>query len=182
MRHRFPWDWETCGPKGWAWPGMRGRFFEAGEVRLALLSLLAEGPRHGYELMKMMEARSGGTYRVSAGSIYPTLQQLEDEGLIASEQQDGKKVYQITDAGREELACDSETVDEIWKRAERWGEWGRWTGPESYVVFPPIGALVKSVFRAAHNARGDKAVLDRIVQIVENASREIEALKKPATN
>ena len=54
--------------------GRRARFFESGEVRLAILSLLSEGPKHGYQLMKEMEERSGGLYRASAGSVYPTLQ------------------------------------------------------------------------------------------------------------
>jgi len=62
------------GPWGW------GRFFGAGEVRLALLSLLENEPKHGYQLMKDLEDRSGGLYRASAGTIYPTLQLLEDEG------------------------------------------------------------------------------------------------------
>ena len=79
--------------------GHWGRFFAPGELRLALLSLLKDGPKHGYELMKTLEAKSGGTYRASAGAVYPTLQQLEDEGLVTSVQQEGKRVYQITDAG-----------------------------------------------------------------------------------
>ena len=83
--------------------GGRSRFFESGEVRLAILSLLGEGPKHGYQLMKELAERSGGIYRASAGSIYPTLQQLEDEGLVTSVQQDGKRVYQITLAGSNEL-------------------------------------------------------------------------------
>jgi DNA-binding PadR family transcriptional regulator len=62
-----------------------GRFFGPGEVRLALLSLVAEAPSHGYELMKKLEERSAGVYRASAGTVYPTLQQLEDEGLIGSD-------------------------------------------------------------------------------------------------
>ena len=70
-----------------------------GELRLALLALLHEGPKHGYELMKELESRSGGIYRASAGSVYPTLQQLEDEGLARSKSSDGKRIYQLTDDG-----------------------------------------------------------------------------------
>src|SRR5579871_3469960 len=86
--------------------GGRVRFFEFGELRLALLSLLAEGPKHGYQLMKAMEDRSGGLYRGSAGSIYPALQQLEDEGLIEGDRQEGRRIYRLTDAGSQELAKD----------------------------------------------------------------------------
>lgn len=88
----------------------RRRFGEAmggrrrrGDVRTALLRLLSERPMHGYDLMKELEDRSGGMWRPSPGSIYPTLQLLEDEGLLKAEEQDGKRVYAITDAGRVEL-------------------------------------------------------------------------------
>ncbi len=97
-----------------------GRFFGPGEVRLALLSLLADEPMHGYELMKRLEERSGGIYRASAGTIYPTLQQLEDEGHIVSDSVDGKRVYKLTEAGRRELAERDEAVRQIWRRARRW--------------------------------------------------------------
>ena len=96
-----------------------GRFFGPGEVRLALLSLLADEPMHGYELMKRLEERSGGIYRASAGTIYPTLQQLEDEGQIVSESVNGKRVYKLTEAGRRELTDRDETVRQIWRRARR---------------------------------------------------------------
>ncbi|RPJ85366.1 MAG: PadR family transcriptional regulator, partial [Acidobacteria bacterium] len=92
------------GPWGW------GRFFGAGEVRLGLLSLLEQEPKHGYQLMKELEERSGGFYRASAGTIYPTLQMLEDEGLVISEAADGKRVYRITEAGRAELVREASTV------------------------------------------------------------------------
>src|SRR5512142_152279 len=117
------------GWKGWGWdprafggfgPRGGGSFFRAGEVRLALLSLLADGPAHGYELMKRLEQRSGGTYQASAGTVYPVLQQLEDEGLATSELQDGKKVYRITEAGQAELAKEAEAVERIWRRARGW--------------------------------------------------------------
>src|SRR5512142_2053095 len=95
-------DWWSSSADFWPFSAAFGRrrFFESGEVRLALLSLLGEGAKHGYQLMKELEERSGGLYRASAGSVYPTLQQLEDEDLIRSEQQDGKRVYSLTEAGR----------------------------------------------------------------------------------
>src|ERR1051326_6915058 len=97
-----PW-WEYVGGP---WMGMasgRQRFFEAGEMRLPMLSLLSEGPKHGYQLMKEMQDRSGGMYRASAGSVYPTLQQLEDEGMVRAEMQNGRRVYHLTDEGRNGL-------------------------------------------------------------------------------
>src|SRR5271170_1205105 len=111
------------GGHGFGIMARSGRFFGPGEVRLALLSLLTEAPMHGYELMKQLEERSGGVYRASAGTVYPTLQQLEDEGLIASELREGKKVYRLTDEGKRELEEKDETVREIWRRARRWEDW-----------------------------------------------------------
>ena len=90
-----------------------GRFIGQGEVRLALLSLRTEAPVHGYELMKQLEERLGGVYRASAGTVYPTLQQLEDEGLITFELREGKKVYRLTDGGQREVEERDEAVGEI---------------------------------------------------------------------
>lgn len=71
-------------------------------VRTAILTVLLEQPMHGYQVITELEARSGGRWRPSAGSVYPTLQQLEDEGLVRSEDQDGRRVYTLTDSGRTE--------------------------------------------------------------------------------
>jgi DNA-binding PadR family transcriptional regulator len=73
-----------------------------GDVRGAILALLTERPMHGYEMMQELEQRTGGAWRPSAGSIYPTLQQLEDEGLVRSEEIADRRRYTLTDAGREE--------------------------------------------------------------------------------
>jgi DNA-binding PadR family transcriptional regulator len=78
-------------------------------VRAAILALLGERPMHGYEMIQQLEERTGGQWRPSAGSIYPTLQLLEDEGLVSSEQVNGKRVFSLTDAGRE--AAEAEKSD-----------------------------------------------------------------------
>ncbi|ALV46248.1 PadR family transcriptional regulator [Arthrobacter alpinus] len=75
-----------------------------GEVRSAVLALLAEQPMHGYQIIHEIEERSGGSWKPSAGSVYPTLQLLADEGLISAEEANGRKVYSLTDAGREAVA------------------------------------------------------------------------------
>jgi DNA-binding PadR family transcriptional regulator len=75
-----------------------------GDIKYLLLTLLAEQPQHGYQLIKELEARQGGFYRPSPGSVYPTLQLLEEGGYLTSEQVEGKRVYTITDSGRELLA------------------------------------------------------------------------------
>ena len=89
------------GPFG----GGRGRGrTRRGDVRVALLLLLAEEPRNGYQLMQAIEERSDGRWRPSPGSVYPTLAQLEDEGLIRAAERDGTKLFELTDAGREHVA------------------------------------------------------------------------------
>lgn len=75
-----------------------------GDIRVALLELLAEQPRHGYDLIKELERRFGGFYRPSPGSVYPTLQLLEDEGHLTSATVDGKRIYTITESGRHIMA------------------------------------------------------------------------------
>jgi len=82
--------------------GGRGRK-RRGDVRIALLLLIAEEPQNGYQLMQGIETRSGGRWRPSPGSVYPALAQLEDEGLIRAAERDGSKVFEITDAGRATL-------------------------------------------------------------------------------
>jgi DNA-binding PadR family transcriptional regulator len=75
-----------------------------GEVRSAVLALLAERPMHGYQIIREIEERSSGSWKPSAGSVYPTLQLLADEGLIRAEESNGRKIYSLTDAGREDVA------------------------------------------------------------------------------
>ena len=78
------------------------RRMQRGDVRTGVLAVLAEQPGHGYEIIQALEEKSGGAWRPSPGSIYPTLQQLEDEDLVRSSEQDGKRTYELTDAGRVE--------------------------------------------------------------------------------
>jgi DNA-binding PadR family transcriptional regulator len=86
---------------GWGPGGHGGHRARRGDVRSAILALLDERPMHGYEMIQQLEERTGGRWRPSAGSIYPTLQLLEDEGLVTPEEVDGRKVYSLTDAGKE---------------------------------------------------------------------------------
>lgn len=160
----------------WGAPfGPGGRFFGAGEVRLALLSLLAEGPRHGYDLMKGLEERSHGTYRASAGTVYPTLQQLEDEGLVRSQPSDGKRVFSLTDAGRAELDREAEAVEEIWQRADDWGSWAPMWEPDAAELVRPAMRLMKTAMRSLARS-DDPNRCDEIREILTRAQREIRAL------
>ena len=98
--HRGPWGGGPWGPPfGGRGGGARVR---RGNVRAAIIALLAERPMHGYEMIQELEARTDGLWRPSAGSIYPTLQLLEDEGLVQGEESEGRRRFALTDAGRTE--------------------------------------------------------------------------------
>jgi DNA-binding PadR family transcriptional regulator len=100
-RHRGRRDFWFGGPMGFGGGpfGGRGPRARRGDVRQALLTLLAEEPRNGYQLMQEIERRSEGVWRPSPGSVYPALQQLEDEGLVRAEETDGRKLFHLTEAG-----------------------------------------------------------------------------------
>jgi DNA-binding PadR family transcriptional regulator len=106
--------------------GRRGRIFAQGDLRYALLQLIADKPSHGYELIKAIEDRLGGAYSPSPGVVYPTLTLLEELGYISALQAEGaRRAYEVTDEGRAALAANKATVEAIFRRiaeaAERLG-------------------------------------------------------------
>lgn len=102
-RSPFQRGWFHGGPASpWMSPGPRAR---RGDIRTAVLMLLGETPMHGYQLIQELESRSGGAWRPSPGSIYPTLELLEDQGLVRREEVEGKKIYSLTDTGREQASA-----------------------------------------------------------------------------
>jgi DNA-binding PadR family transcriptional regulator len=139
-----------------------------GDVRSALLAVLAEQPMHGYDLIRELEERSGGMWRPSPGSVYPTLQMLEDEGLVSVEERDGKKVYTLTDAGREEVE----------RRKERAGGGAPWDVGEGSERF---GDLRDAGFQLVHAAMqvmrtGTAEQATKAAEIMTEARRKIYAL------
>jgi len=97
--------------------GGRGRRMRRGNVRAAILLLLEEEPRNGYQIMQELESRSGGAWRPSPGSVYPALQLLADEGLVRSEAREGGNVFELTDAGRKHLDEHRERIGAPWEEA-----------------------------------------------------------------
>jgi len=162
----------------WGRGGRWGRFFGTGEIRLALLSMLESGPKHGYELMKELETKSGGIYKASAGAVYPALQQLEDEGMVISDAAAGKRTYSLTEGGGAELLKEAETVKRIWQRAEQAGDWAPWMGMEGAEVMRPAAELMKTALKAATRGSHDSAKIAKIREILERTKKEIEALEK----
>jgi len=138
-----------------------------GQVRTALLALLTEAPGHGYELMQRLEAQSGGAWRPSPGSIYPTLQQLEDEGLVRSTERDGKRTFEITDAGREEAT----------RRAEEAGG-DPWAGARAASAYGQLREAIGTLMQAGRQiARaGDEAQVQRATEIVREARKQLYGL------
>jgi DNA-binding PadR family transcriptional regulator len=141
--------------------GGRGRR-RRGDVRAALLLLLAEEPRNGYQLMQEIEQRSGGNWRPSPGSVYPVLSQLEDEGLIRAVERDGTKLFEITDAGRAQVA-DRDDPTPPW---------------ESEDDVAPVGDL-KSQMKALNLATaqlmhvGDERQVQKAVETLTQARRSL---------
>ncbi len=139
-----------------------------GDLKYVLLELLAEQPRHGYELIKVLEQRYAGFYRPSPGSVYPTLQLLEDEGSVTSESVEGKRVYTITEAGRH-------LVEEHRQRAQRpGGRRGEGRGGpnlELDALRHSAMALLSSIMQVARHGTPEqqRAALERL----DNARREI---------
>jgi DNA-binding PadR family transcriptional regulator len=158
--------------------GGRKRMFGTGELRLVLLKLIADEPRHGYELMKALEELTGGAYSPSPGTVYPTLSLLEDEGVIAESIGNGdegpRKAFAATDTGHEELAEKAEEVEALMARIARLGERReRHRSPELGRAFANFGRAVANRFR---EGKFDAESLAEIVDIIDDAAKRIERL------
>lgn len=117
---RGPWPFPFDFGKGFFGPGFGGGWArrhkaKRGDVRAAILALLREGPRNGYQIIQEIAERSHGGWKPSPGAVYPALQQLTDEGLIRAEESDGKKTFRLTDAGRAYVEAHPEEVDAPWE-------------------------------------------------------------------
>ncbi len=151
------------------------RRFEKGDIKYVILDLLRDRPSYGYEIIRALEERFGGLYTPSAGTVYPTLQMLEEMGYVTAEQRDGRKVYTITEAGQKFLAEHSEQVDEVKGRMRGW--WDRSTARhEVREVIDELDDLKKLL--RSQRRRVDPAKLQRIRDAIAAAYREIEAVLK----
>ena len=171
MTGKFGWEalWGfRGGPRG-----RRRQWFGAGDMKYVILKMLRDKPRHGYEVMKDLEERMHGCYSPSPGTVYPTLQWLEDEGLVVARDVEGKKVYEITDTGRAFLEKHKDIVEDIFDRVTETVE--RTVGGSMVEVNRALGQLVKAVYRTGWKAEGDDA-RKRVAEILAKASAEIEAL------
>jgi DNA-binding PadR family transcriptional regulator len=154
--------------------------FEQGDLRFVILSLLEEKPRHGYEIIKALEERFGGTYAPSPGVVYPTLQLLEDQGFARIVPgPEGKKTYEITDAGRAHLTENRDTVDSIFDRVSKL--MGHFLDEPMTEVHKAFKGVAKATYSRASDAVQAPETLKQIVDILGRAAREIEAIGKQGT-
>lgn len=155
--------------------GRRGRMFGQGELRLALLALIAENPSHGYELIKAIEEMTGGDYAPSPGAVYPTLQLLEDEGSIEEAEAEGsKKPFAATAQGLEELEDRRDEVKALLRRLGRHGE--RTTTVRSHDVFRAMGNLGSVLKNRAKAGKLDEETINQIVDMIDEMAKRIERL------
>lgn len=154
-----------AGGPPWARGGGRMR---RGDIRTALLLILEEGPGHGYELIQRLEEKSDGAWRPSPGSVYPTLQLLDDEGLVTASERDGKRTFEITDAGRAEAASRVAGAGGApWDLA---GRGGRPSGE----LREAIGTLMLASRQVA--GAGSKEQVERAVAILKDARKQLYAI------
>ena len=151
------------GPRGRRGGGRRGK---RGDVRAAILLLLADRAMHGYEMIQEIAERSGGLWRPSPGSVYPTLQLLVDEGLIAGTESEGsKRLFELTDDGR--AAADKVETPPWQEIAEGWKD----QAPGQINLHTAVTQLMGAVAQSAYAATEEQQ--ERIVDIVNNARREV---------
>jgi DNA-binding PadR family transcriptional regulator len=160
--------WGPPGPGPWMFRMRHGGRRRRGDVRAAILALLDERPMHGYEMIQELEERSDGMWRPSAGSIYPTLQLLEDEGLIAGEEHEGKRRFKFTDAGREAAAKRSADRPPPWEQAAEGAD------DERQDLFASIKQFAPAVIQIAQVGTPEQA--QRAKAILDDARKKLYAI------
>src|SRR6185295_1771159 len=183
---------DDCGPRGWLWMSRgwgrhgshRGRPWwaeamgeaprraERGEIRYLVLEAIADQPRHGYEIIQHIERRTNSAYRPSPGVIYPTLQLLEELGHAEVVEQEGRKVYAITDAGRRDLEQNRRTVSDFYERHEE-EPW------ESYAddfadLMRGVARLMRAFRRGARRGHMSPDTMRSIREALDEALKKIE--------
>ena len=154
-------------------PAGRWRIFDRGDLKFVILRLLRERPMHGYEVMRALEEEAHGCYSASAGSVYPALQWLEDEGYVRSEEGPERKVYSITDAGRAFLEKNRARVEEVFERVAEATR--HFTGRGMTEVTRSFARLAQVSFERTVRRPGDAEALERLREILDRAVDEVEA-------
>ncbi len=150
---------------------------ERGTLRYVLLDALRDGPKHGYEVIKSLEERTGGRYAPSPGTVYPTLQYLDDLGLVRAEQADERRVYALTDAGSAELAAHDDVVRGFWSRFTEQAP-PRQSRAEVGFVRDEFGELTRTVWEGVRGIMrgGDHAAIRDIRLALERCKGEVREI------
>jgi DNA-binding PadR family transcriptional regulator len=167
-----PWGGGFVGARSGWWPGppgppgpARGPKASRGDVRAAILALLKEGPRNGYQIMSEIEERSRGAWRPSPGAVYPALSQLADEGLVVDEKTDGRRVFRLTDAGRQYVDEHPEMARGAWESSAQQEAW------EVPGLFAEAARLGAGIVQIAHAGTPDQ--LRAAERLLERTRREL---------
>ena len=161
--------------KARGWGGARQRRPLAhGELRYAVLKLIENDPKHGYELIKEIETRTGGVYAPSAGVMYPTLEMLVDLGWISSKKKDGKKVFSLTEDGEAALQEHAEAIEAVMAKLDALGEWSEDGTPVD--LRDAMRRLNRTVLRRALSGELTRDQRDEIIKLVAGIEAEIRAL------
>jgi len=167
---------EWGGGGGWGRGRGRRRMFDAGELRLVLLKLIADQPRHGYDLIRAIEELTHGVYAPSPGIVYPTLTMLQDMGLIEEAKGEGsRKAFQVTAEGEAHLAEKAEEVAALIERLEEAGSDQRKAGGAP--IKRAVGNLLSALWHRATREDMDETRLHEIAAILDDAAQKIERLK-----
>ena len=162
---------EHWGGRGRGGPRI-GRLLEHGDLRFVILALLKDKPSHGYELIRALEERTGGSYRPSPGVIYPTLSLLEDEGFARpTGAEGGRKAFEISEAGLEALERNKPAVDAVFARLDEAAESSPRASPR---VARAMQNLAMAVRMKLSSERPSEAQVDAIVAAIDEAVAKIE--------
>jgi DNA-binding PadR family transcriptional regulator len=145
----------------------RGPRVKRGDVRAAILDVLATQPMNGYQIIQQIAERSGGAWKPSPGSVYPTLQQLEDEGLVEGTEVEGRRVLQLTEAGRTYVADHPEEMAATWRAFDTSGE-------ETHELKPVIGQVMAAVWQVVMS--GNRQQQAEAAEILADARRQLYGL------
>ena len=166
------------GPGGWSGRGRGGRrrMFGSGELRLVLLKLIADEPRHGYDLIRAIEEITHGTYAPSPGVVYPTLTMLQDMGLIEESPAEGnRKLFAATAEGRAHLADKADEIEALMERLSGLGANQRRAGGAP--IKRAVGNLLSALWHRVTREEMDEDRLHEIAAILDDAAQRIERLK-----
>lgn len=175
FRELDPDRWARRWHREWGPRRRRGPVFESGEMKYVILRLIREKPRHGYEIIKELEDRFAGWYTPSPGTVYPTLQMLEDQGLIRAMEAEGKKVYQITPEGEAFLDEHHDTIEGIFDRVRDTVR--DFAGGAMADLSQAVARLATLSYKEAWRYGPNDPATRRIVEILERAATEIRGLR-----